>query len=135
MKNISIIGVGKLGLCLALNLEKKGFNIIAQDINSDYIQLLTDKKFLSSEPFVNQFLESSTNIEFTTEISKALENDIIFVVVRTPSTNEWKYDHSQIELVAEKLIEHGPQNKRKDLIINSTTFPGYCDTLHNKLNE
>ena len=26
MNNISIIGVGKLGLCLALNLEKKGYN-------------------------------------------------------------------------------------------------------------
>ena len=24
-KNISILGVGKLGLCLALNLEKKGY--------------------------------------------------------------------------------------------------------------
>lgn len=135
MKNISIIGVGKLGLCLALNLEKKGFNVIAQDINSDYIKSLTDKKFLTSEPFVNEFLDSSSNIEFTTEISEVLKNDIIFVVVRTPSTNEWKYDHSQIESVAQKLIEHGPQNRRKDLIINSTTFPGYCDTLQKKLED
>ena len=36
MANISIIGVGKLGLCLALNLEKKGHNIII-DILAIYL--------------------------------------------------------------------------------------------------
>ena len=49
MKNISIIGVGRLGLCLALNLEKKGSYIIGVDINKDYIDSLNSKTFQSSE--------------------------------------------------------------------------------------
>lgn len=134
MANISIIGVGKLGLCLALNLEKKGHNIIGVDVFESYIQSLNDKTFTTSEPSVNEYLAES-KISFTTDLKQALQNDILFVVVRTPSTPEWKYDHTDIEDIANKLISFGKQPTRKDLIINCTTFPGYCDTLQEKLKE
>jgi nucleotide sugar dehydrogenase len=134
-KNISILGVGKLGLCLALNLEKKGYNVIGVDIFEDYIKSLSNKTFSTSEPYVNEYLYQSKNITFTTDLQQALHNDIIFVVVRTPSTFDWKYDHTDIENIAEQLISFGKQPTRKDLIINCTTFPGYCDTLQEKLKE
>ena len=134
-KNISIIGVGKLGLCLGLNLEKKGFNITGVDIFEDYIQSLNTKTYNTTEPSVNEYLYKSKNITFTTKLSKALQNDIIFVVVRTPSTYDWKYDHTDIENIANQLIQLGKQPTRKDLIINCTTFPGYCDTLQEKLKD
>lgn len=135
MKNISILGVGKLGLCLALNLEKKGFNVIGVDVYQDYIDSLSNKTFTTSEPFVNEYLYESKNITFTTDLKQALENNILFIVVRTPSTHEWKYDHTQIENIANQLIALGKQPVRKDIIINCTTFPGYCDTLQEKLKE
>lgn len=135
MSNISILGVGKLGLCLALNLERKGFNVLGVDISEEYINSLNNKTFTSSEPLVDEYLESATNILFTTDLKAALQNDVAFVVVRTPSTSDWKYDHSQIESIAAQLILLGKQPNRKDLIINCTTFPGYCDTLQTKLQE
>lgn len=134
MANISVIGVGKLGLCLALNLEKKGHNIIGIDVFEGYIQSLNDKTFTTSEPSVNEYLAES-KISFTTDLKQALQNDILFVVVRTPSTPEWKYDHTDIEDIADKLISFGKQPTRKDLIINCTTFPGYCNILQEKLKE
>jgi UDPglucose 6-dehydrogenase len=135
MNNISILGVGKLGLCLALNLERKDFNILGVDISQHYIDSLNEKTFTTTEPFVNEYLKYSKNIKFSTKLKDALENDIIFVVVRTPSTEDWKYDHSQIESIANQLIALGKQSNRKDLIINCTTFPGYCRTLQEKLKE
>jgi nucleotide sugar dehydrogenase len=135
MDKISIIGVGKLGLCLGLNLEKKGFIITGVDISESYIQALSNKTFTTSEPFVNELLQESKNITFTTDLKQALENDVLFVVVRTPSTRDWKYDHTDIENIADKLISFGKQERRKDLIINCTTFPGYCDTLQEKLKD
>jgi nucleotide sugar dehydrogenase len=135
MNNISIIGVGKLGLCLGLNLEKKGYNITGVDVSEDYIKLLNDKTFTTSEPYVNEYLKESQNIFFTTDLKKSLENDILFIVVKTPSTIDWKYDHTQIEEITDQLIKYGKQEKRKDLIINCTTFPGYCNTLQEKLKE
>lgn len=135
VKNISIIGVGKLGLCLALNLERIGYNIIGVDVSDEYIKQLNDKTFNSNEPYVNDYLKKSKNIEFTTDLKKSLENDIIFVVVKTPSTYDWKYDHTQIDEIADKLISFGIQDKRKDIIINCTTFPKYCETLNERLKE
>lgn len=133
MKNISIIGVGKLGLCLGLNLEKVGYNVLGVDIFESYVNSLNNKTFVSPEPFVNEYLRQSKNIEFTTEIKKSLENDIIFIVVNTPSTYDYKYDHKNIDDIAEKLISFGKQKRRKDLIINCTTFPGYSDELQERL--
>jgi len=134
-KNISIIGVGKLGLCLALNLERKGYSIIGVDISEDYLKSLNDKTFNTSEPYVNEYLQESQNISFTTDLKTALQNDALFIVVRTPSTYDWKYDHTDIENITNQLISFGKQPTRKDLIINCTTFPGYCDTLQEKLKD
>jgi len=134
-KNISIIGVGKLGLCLALNLERKGYSIIGVDISEDYLKSLNDKTFNTSEPYVNEYLQESQNISFTTDLKTALQNDVLFIVVRTPSTYDWKYDHTDIENITNQLISFGKQPTRKDLIINCTTFPGYCDALQEKLKD
>lgn len=133
MKNISIIGVGKLGLCLGLNLEKVGYNVLGVDIFDSYVNSLNNKTFVSPEPYVNEYLKQSKNIEFTTEIKKSLDNDIIFIVVNTPSTYDYKYDHKNIDDIADKLISFGKQKRRKDLIINCTTFPGYSDELQERL--
>ena len=128
-KNISVIGVGKLGLCFSLNLERKGYRIIGVDINEQYVHELSVKSLVSSEPFVNEFLRDSKNISFSTRIEDALVNDVIFIVVQTPSTIDNKYDHSRIDQVIEQIKSFGPQKSRKDIIINCTTFPGYCESL------
>lgn len=132
---ISIIGVGKLGLCLGLNLERKGFVVTGVDSNSNYIASLANGTYTTAEPHINEYLASSKNISFTSDLQKALESDVIFVVVSTPSTVDWKYDHTQIETLANSLMELGVQKTRKDLVINCTTFPGYCDTLQEKLKS
>jgi len=135
MHKVSILGVGKLGLCLSLNLERKGFDVIGVDVFKNYINSLNDKTFQSSEPFVNEYLQKCKNILFTTDLEKSLQNDIIFIVVKTPSTLDWKYDHTDIDNIANQLIKFGKQSTRKDLIVNCTTFPGYCESLQEKLKD
>ena len=39
-KNITVIGIGRLGLGFALKLENKGFNICGVDTNQNYIDSL-----------------------------------------------------------------------------------------------
>ena len=43
MKNLSVVGVGRLGLCLDLVLEKTGFNVVGCDIIEDYVKALNKK--------------------------------------------------------------------------------------------
>jgi nucleotide sugar dehydrogenase len=134
-KGVSIIGVGKLGLCLSLNLERNGYSVIGVDISEQYISDLNNKKYKTLEPHVEDYLKSSKNVLFTSDLKKSLENDILFIVVQTPSTSDWQYDHSNIDKICDALISFGKQKTRKDLIINSTTFPQYCEKLHKKMVE
>lgn len=131
-KEISIVGVGKLGLCLALNLERKGFKVLGVDVSQSYVDSLNSKTFESDEDQVSSLLKSSKNILFTTDIEESLINDLIFLVVSTPSLPSGDYDHSYIDSVVEKYLNLGVRDKH--LVICCTTMPGYCDTVEEKLS-
>lgn len=133
MKKISVIGVGKLGLCFSLNLERQGYDIIGIDVHPDYVDLLNSKTLKSDEPYVEELLKNSSNFRATTDILSSLENDLIFILVATPSLPDGKYDHTQIDRVANELINLGKQDTVKHLVICCTTMPGYCDQLAEKM--
>ncbi len=134
---IGILGVGKLGLCFALNIEQKGFQVIGIDTNESYVNQLNNKSFYSFEPKVNELLRASKNFSISSNIELALENDIniLFVMVATPSETDGSYNHAQIERVAEQLIKFGKREQTTHLVIGCTTMPGYCDSLARKLES
>jgi len=135
-KNITIFGVGKLGLCFALNLEKAGFNVLGVDVSENYVNLLNSKSLKSSEQGVSELLQASKNFRACTDTSEGLNHsDMLFVLVATPSLSNGKYDHSQIMSVVNSIKAHGKQKDRKDLIIGCTVTPGFCDELQAELND
>jgi len=132
---ITVIGIGKLGLCFALVLEKQGYKVVGVDINTEYIQKLNDKSFKSEEPKLQNYLKQSTNFIATTDIVKGLDHaKLIFLFVSTPSLKNGRYDHSQIDKVINQIINNGILTEKKHLIIGCTTMPGYCETIQKKLN-
>ena len=131
---ISIIGIGKLGICLALNLERNGFDVIGLDVNKSYIDSINDKRLKSDEPNVEKYLKSSNNFKATLSFEEAMENDIIFITVATPSLSSGKYNHSQIDNIVQKICTMGYQKNKKYLIINCTTMPTYCDKINQKIS-
>ena len=136
MDNISVIGIGKLGLCFSLSLDRAGYRVVGMDINESYIKSINDKSFNSSEARVNDRLAGSKNFEATTDLDKALaHSNIVFIVVATPSLPNGRYDHSQIEGLVDHFIQLGPQNEIKHLVMNCTTMPGYCEELGKRLEE
>lgn len=136
MKKISVIGIGKLGLCFSLSLEKAGFHVLGVDIRKDYVESINNKTFQSDEQHVNEYLSNSSKFLASTRIKDAVKySDIIFVVVATPSLPNGRYDHKQIEKVIKKLISFGPCEKTKHLIINCTTMPQYCAEVQRRLKD
>ena len=70
---IGLIGAGRLGICLALLIEKAGLDVIASDVREDYIEHLQSKVIFTSEPQVQDYLSQSENIEFTTDNQKLID--------------------------------------------------------------
>ncbi len=134
MEKISIIGIGKLGICLALNLEKNGYYVLGVDKNESYVKSINEKTFFSNEKGVNNLLKESKNLVATTSIVDAVNfSDILFVMVATPSLENGKYDHSQVESLVNDLKKIGKQKNRKLFIVGCTTYPGYCESLRKEL--
>jgi hypothetical protein len=76
IKQISVVGVGRLGLCLALNLERSGYHVIGVDKNLPYISSLNNKTFTSSEPSVDRFLQESKNFKVYSDLKECLASDV-----------------------------------------------------------
>tara|TARA_B100001123_G_C15314194_1_gene1025518 strand:+ start:2024 stop:3136 length:1113 start_codon:yes stop_codon:yes gene_type:complete len=135
-ENITVIGVGKLGICYCLMLEKAGYNVLGVEKFEERIELINKKLLKTKEPLVDDYLNSSQNFNCTNSIEEGIEkSENIFILVATPSLPNGRYDHSQIDSIVSELESIGKQKKTKNLVIVSTVMPGYCETLKSKLSD
>ena len=135
---IGLIGAGRLGICLALLIEQEGYHVIASDMREDYVKDLQNKKINSTEPQVQELLEHSINLEFTTDNRKVIrESDIIFTLVQTPSLEDGSYDVSAVWKVVEDIKQEMSSiaNYPKSFVVGCTTNPGDCDQFKDALPE
>ncbi len=130
---ITIIGVGKLGLCTALCLEKVGYNVIGIDINETYVASLNNKTFNSFEPHVNTLLHNNRHFRASTSLDEGLTfSDIYYIMVDTPSTPDKEtYDHKNVTRILSEINKRKVINKH--IIIGCTVFPGFIRTIGNNL--
>ena len=133
-ENIGVIGIGKLGLSLALNFEKIGYKVWGCDIRQSYVKSLASKKYSTIEPSIDELLASSECFFPTTSLKETVENcNILYITVRTETEPDGSYDVSQAENVVESLLSLGFQNTPKTLIINCNVNPGYTNSVHERL--
>jgi UDPglucose 6-dehydrogenase len=123
--NITVIGIGRLGLCLALCLEKAGYDVLGVDASEDYVGQINAKTYSSSEPLVTEYLQASTHFRATTSLKEGIAfADIYCLVVPTNSIPGMQtYDHSILSHIIAEINRMGVHGKQ--IIIHSTVFPGY----------
>jgi len=137
METISIIGIGKLGICFALSLEKAGYHVHGVDISESYVKSISNNTFVSLEPQVNEYLQQATKFTVSTSIEDAVNfSDTIFILVATPTLSKSsRYDHSVIDKIVDKLLSIQKPKNIKQLIIGCTVMPGYTDSIALKLKD
>jgi UDPglucose 6-dehydrogenase len=129
MENITVIGIGKLGLGFALLLEKSGYNVVGVDIFPEYVNKINQKSIQFTEPGYNDLLQNATNFQATTDLKQGLDHsDIIFMIVQTPNGGGTKfYDHTILSNLLERIGHLSPKNKH--FIIGCTVMPTYIDQV------
>lgn len=137
MKKVAVIGVGRLGLCFALNLERVGYHVLGIDLNEDYVNQLNEKTFRSYEPELEDYLKQSINFNASTDYSIIANSDIdfIFCIVPTPSLEDGTFSHEYIDQMTIELLKLPKPKNKKHLIIASTTMPGFCNELESRLRD
>jgi nucleotide sugar dehydrogenase len=133
---VSIIGIGRLGLCFALTLEKSGYDVLGCDVHQGYVDEINNKTVKSSECGVEEFLNRSSNFKATTSLKETIDHsNMLFIMVATPSLESGRYDHSQIDNLVEEVKKLGVQEEKKHFVISCTPMPGYCDTVQQELES
>ena len=121
---IGVVGLGYVGLPLAIEFARKGYQTLGIDLDVNKIKLIQQKKNYIKDVTNKDFLYAINQGFFkaTTSYEKASELDVVFICVPTPVTENKMPDITFIMSAAEELAK---RVKRHVLIVlKSTTFPG-----------
>jgi len=120
---IAIIGLGYVGLPLALRFSRVGFRVVGYDLNKSKIKnLLKKKSYLETVPndSINNFLGK---FFFPTSNKAKLKNcDIYIICVPTPITKNKTPDVTDIKNAANLISNYIRKNTL--ISLESTTYPG-----------
>lgn len=125
-EKIAIIGMGYVGLPLAVAFAEKGMNVIGFDINEEKIN-----KYINGEDPTNEVgkerLKKATNLSFTSDEKKLNEAKFIIVAVPTPVLKNKMPDLRPV-IGATELV--GRNLKKGTIVVyESTVYPGVTEEV------
>ena len=132
---IGFVGLGKLGLPVALAVESKGHDVVGYDISDNVKNIIEAKKIPYKEIWAQDYLDKS-NIKFESLEHVVKHSEIIFVPIQTPHDPLYEgitripdervdFDYSFL-INGMKKLSNEIENQKKDkvVIIISTVLPG-----------
>lgn len=126
---VGVIGLGYVGLPLAVEFAKAGFQVIGFDINAARVAQLNDgisyiKDVPSAE--VAQFVKTR-QFQPTTDFDRLAETDTINICVPTPLRKTRDPDVSFIVQATSEVKKR--LHKQQLIMLESTTYPGTTEEL------
>ena len=124
MKQITVIGVGYVGLVTAACFSDLGNKVVALDINKERIAGLKRGEMPIYEPGLRGLIQRNVEaerIEFTTSYKKALVNaEFVFICVGTPSGVDGEADLKYVAAAARDIAKY---MSAPLIVINKSTVP------------
>ncbi|MCP4633633.1 MAG: nucleotide sugar dehydrogenase [candidate division Zixibacteria bacterium] len=126
---VGIIGLGYVGLPLAVEYAKSGFKVVGIDILKKKVDLVNSGKSDIDDisPEEVKILRDAERLEATNDFSKLNEIDCIAICVPTPLNKTKDPDVSFILSAANEIKKY--QRKGQLIVLESTTYPGTTDEL------
>ena len=104
---IGMIGLGKIGLPLALVMSKK-FQVYGVDIDEKRIRQIRMNEYIP-EPHVNEYISLyGKNLKVGTNYEILKECEIVFIIVQSPSLPSGKFNSSYVASALKKLHNVNP---------------------------
>lgn len=126
---IGVVGLGYVGLPLAVEYARSGFNTVGIDMNESRVDRLK-----GGESYVDdvededvQELVAEERLQLETSFARASEVDVFFVCVPTPVTDAKDPDTSYVESAAESIGQHLRPGQL--VILKSTTYPSTTENV------
>lgn len=127
-ESVSVVGLGKLGLGLALCLASRGIKTLGVDMSGDVVSSINGGSSPHIEPEYQELLDKlGTGFRATTSHAEAIEKtNITFILVATPSIGDGRFSNRYVKSALRSLSEaFGKSQKPYHLfVISSTVIPG-----------
>jgi len=126
---LGIIGIGYVGLPLAVEFAKAGFPVIGFDVKLHKTEAIgRGESYIGdvADDEIRRLVEAGT-LSATTDFSRLGECDVAIICVPTPLRKTKDPDISYIVGACNEIVEHG-WNCRL-VVLESTTYPGTCEEV------
>lgn len=126
---LGVVGLGYVGLPLAVEKAKAGYKTIGFDIQSSKVDMVNAGKNYIGD-VVNEDLDSlvkSGLLSATCDFKKVAQADCIAICVPTPLDAHQQPDISYVKASAESIVPY--MHKDMLIVLESTTYPGTTEEL------
>lgn len=132
VESVSVVGLGKLGLCLAAVMAEAGFHTIGVDINQGAAEAINRGESPIVEPGLAALIarHGGKNLVATTQHSEAIEgSDITFILVATPSYADGRFSNEYAEAALRSLADSLRKSEKPfhTFVISCTVMAGSTD--------
>jgi UDP-N-acetyl-D-glucosamine dehydrogenase len=126
---IGVLGLGYVGLPLAMTFERAGFNVIGMDLNGERVAALSNGESYVAEVSSSHLKEATAAGRFvpTTSLDIIEELDCVCICVPTPLRKTKDPDLSYVISAADAIARH--LRPEQLIILESTTYPGTTEEI------
>jgi UDPglucose 6-dehydrogenase len=127
---VSVVGLGKLGACLAAAIASKGHEVVGVDLDPEVVEAVNAGRAPVPEPGLDELIAASrARLRATADLQEAvLASDLTFIVVPTPSEESGAFS---LRHVRDAVAGIGRALRRKGgyhlVVLTSTVLPGASD--------
>jgi len=133
MKSIGVVGLGYVGLSMAILLSQKN-EVIAFDINQKRIDLLNKKQSPIIDKEIQEYLSTKPlKLKFRNQLSIELK-EVDYFIIATPTNYDPELNYFDTSTIEAVLTDFLKINQQALVIIKSTVPVGYTLELRKKFN-
>ena len=121
---VGVVGLGYVGLPLALEKAKVGYSVIGFDIQQSRVDMVNSGCNYIGDIIDSEFKEAidSKKLIATSDYSKIRELDVVTICVPTPLDEHYQPDISYVESSSSEIAKY--LHKDMLIVLESTTYPG-----------
>ena len=132
---IGVVGLGYVGLPLAVQYARRGFETLGIDLDARRVQCLRagDNYIDDVDDEDIQTFVADGRLQVESSFERAAEVDVFFVCVPTPMTDAKNPDLTYVESAVDSVAQHLRPGQL--IVLKSTTYPGTTDEVVRPLLE
>lgn len=119
---VGIVGLGYVGLPLAMAFAEAGFRVIGIDVDPQKVEAIHRQESYVEDVPSEKLAKLASPIEATTDLSALAGCDTVSICVPTPLRKTGDPDMSYIILAADQIVLH--LHPGMLIVLESTTYPG-----------